>query len=317
MSNIIRYTEEPSSSVIYTTTSYNVNSIHQKGKSKLKLFPRFSRKKNPPPPMVVDHRVSVTPTQYGGVVYPTTHSVVGSSTMEHHERHQISQQYPTHVVAPQVSHSAKPIPGEIYYESSYHPNTYNHSSNKYYCPPPLPSTQSQHFINSSKADQIKQTQQYEDSILLNSNYNNHSYGGTNENSINGRNSINLNKNQQGQYQDQQQQQQQQGQYQDQQQYQNQQQQYQQHQQLQEQQNQQYNNNNNNNNNNKNNNNVPPPNVDYIYPPGYINNEQPLCDVSYPMSSEGQALYQHQQTQYQNENWDFTVHNVDPSGENNN
>ncbi|KAM9988902.1 hypothetical protein ACTFIY_004942 [Dictyostelium cf. discoideum] len=311
MSNITRYTEEQPSSIIYTTTSYNVNPHHQKGKSKLKLFPRFSRKKNPPQPIVVDHMVSVKPTQYGGVVYPSTHSVI--SSQQKIERHQISQQYPTHVIAPQISHTTvKPMPGEIYYESAYHPNTYNHCSDKYYCPPPLPSTQSHHFTNSSKEDQIKQTKQYEDSILLNSNYNNHTYGGTNETSVNNRNSININNNQQqqqqqpGQYNDQQQlqqyhqqqHQQQPGQYNDQQyQNQNQHQQYQQHQQT--------------------NNNAPPPNVDYIYPPGYIN-EQPLLDVSYPSSSEGQSLYQHQQThqspyEYQNENWDFTVHTVDPSG----
>ncbi|KAM9992128.1 hypothetical protein ACTFIZ_012797 [Dictyostelium cf. discoideum] len=312
MSNITRYTEEQPSSIIYTTTSFNVNPLHQKGKSKLKLFPRFSRKKNPPQPIVVDHMVSVKPTQYGGVVYPSTHNVI-SNQQQKIERHQISQQYPTHVIAPQISHTVKPIPGEVYYESSYHPNTYNHCSDKYYCPPPLPSTQSHHFINSTKEDQIKQTKQYEDSILLNSNYNNHTYGGTNETSVNNRNSININNNQPGQYIDQQQQQHQQ---QQQQQHQHQQQQQpgqyhdQQHQQQyqNQHQHQQY---------QQTNNNAPPPNVDYIYPPGYIN-EQPLFDVSYPNSSEGQSLYQHQQTlqsshEYQNENWDFTVHTVDPSG----
>ncbi|KAN0040640.1 hypothetical protein ACTA71_008978 [Dictyostelium dimigraforme] len=306
MDNITRYTEEKPGSIIYTTTSYNVNPLHQKGKSKLKLFPRFSRKKNPPQPIVVDHTISVKPTQYGGVVYPTTHSVISSSSSSE-QRHQISQQYPTHVIAPQISHNAKPIPGEVYYESSYHPNTYNHCTDKYYCPPPLPSTQSHHFINSSKEEQIKQTKQYEDSILLNSNNNNHSYGGTNENSVNNRNSINLNKNQpqrQPPPPPQQQQHQQPGQYHVDQQYQ----QYQnQHQQYRQQQHQS-------------NNKAPPPNVDYIYPPGYIN-EQPLCDVSYPSSSEGQSLYQHQQIHHsyelQNENWDFTVHTVDPSGEKNN
>ncbi|EGC30022.1 hypothetical protein DICPUDRAFT_95828 [Dictyostelium purpureum] len=311
------YKEEVPSSVVYTTTSYNVNPSHQKGRNRLKLFPRFSKKKAAPQPLVVDHSVKITQSGYGGVVYPSGYS---------NERHQISQQIPGQV-SNSFSHSSSSSSSSYenprsdkltYYESSYSPNVFNHE--KYYCPPPPVSSYSSNPIRSSRVqchpiqtDRLRShRQQYsEDSKLLNNGQQYTSYG-TNSS---GQTSININNNtnhineeytttSNNNYQQQQHQQQQQYQ----------QQQQQQHQQYQQQQHQQQHH------SSTTYNQPPPSNVDFIYPPGYLENQN-----SYEYHEENNHFSTNHQQNYEpvypmgmeQQNWNFSVHNISDPYSNNN
>ncbi|KYR01261.1 hypothetical protein DLAC_02383 [Tieghemostelium lacteum] len=76
-------------SVIYTQTTYTgAQNTHKSGK--LRIFPRFSRKKAKPAPAVVPYKTKEMPSEYGGVVYPLNYH--NEKMYQQHQNSQVMYQ---------------------------------------------------------------------------------------------------------------------------------------------------------------------------------------------------------------------------------
>ncbi|KAF2078538.1 hypothetical protein CYY_000163 [Polysphondylium violaceum] len=182
-------TESNPSGVVYTTTSYNVNSSHVKGKGKFKFFPRFSRKKAAPVPIVVNEVTNVTSTEYGGVVYPVgyepkkqiAHQSMSSSSSQNRNNYSYyqTQQNRDFIYQPPTSsrsshsYGVPVVPETVYYTNDHcdnnNNNHYNNNFNQSY-------GQNESYQSHHQSD-FGQNQCFSNSYDNSSSFSNSSFGG--------------------------------------------------------------------------------------------------------------------------------------------